>query len=215
MTETADVTSRAVAAAAYTDAPEGTYSHQMDAFDPVAVEQAQAGDERARARLLARLEPIFRRFFYSRIGARDEVDDLVQNALLRVHNGLDVLQRPDRLKAFAMKAAVFELQDFYRGRYNSRETTYDPDLPPPGSTDPEPSGLRIDLDRAMEALSPKARRIIELRELGYPYKEIADMVDTTEAAVKMQVKRAFERLRSVLTVAAVLFSTLWITGCTL
>ncbi len=181
----------------------------MDAFDPAVVERAQAGDERARARLLARLEPLFRRFFLGRIGRREAVDDLVQNALLRVHRGLDALQRPDRLKAFAMKAAVFELQDFYRGRYSAREALFDPDLPTPGTTDPEPAGLRVDLDRALAVLTPKARCIIELREMGYPYKEIAEMVDTTEAAVKMQVKRAFERLRDALTALLIALSTAW------
>jgi len=183
-----------------------------DTFDPAVVERAQAGDTRARDQLLARLEAVFRRFFTSRIGPRDDVDDLVQNALLRVHTGLPALQRSDRLKSFAMKAAVFELQDFYRGRYSPRETRYDPDLPPPGSVDPDPHGLRVDLERALEELSPKARRIIELREMGYLYKEIAEMVDTTEAAVKMQVKRAFERMRDALTVALLALSAAWLLG---
>ena len=122
----------------------------------------------------------------------------MQNTLLRVHNGLEALQNPARLKAFAMKAAVFEVQDFYRGRYSGREHLYDPDRPPPDPGGTQAAGLRVDLERALEVLTPKARRIIELREMGYPYKEIAEMVDTTEAAVKMQVKRAFERLRGEL-----------------
>jgi RNA polymerase sigma-70 factor, ECF subfamily len=180
----------------------------MDAFDPAVVEQAQQGDERARALLLGRLEVLFRRFFVSRIGPRDEVGDLVQNALLRVHTSLHALQRTDRLKAFAMKAAVFELHDYYRGRYSPRESNFDPDLPTPGSVDPAPTGTRIDVERALELLTPKARRILELREMGYPYKEIAEMVDTTEAAVKMQVKRAFERMRSALTTVIAIASLL-------
>ena len=170
----------------------------MHPFDSEAVLQAQAGDDGARERLLTALEPVLRRFFLSRIGGRPDVDDLVQNTLLRVHTGLEALQNPARLKAFAMKAAVFEVQDFYRGRYSGREVLYDPDRPPadPGGT--EASGLRVDLERALDVLTPKARRIIELREMGYPYKDIAEMVETTEAAVKMQVKRAFERLRGEL-----------------
>jgi RNA polymerase sigma-70 factor, ECF subfamily len=175
----------------------------MDVFDPEVVARAQAGDERARAKLLERLEILFRRFFASRLGHRDEVDDLVQNALLRVHTSLHSLQQPDRLKAFAMKAAVFELQDFYRGRYSPRETTFDPDLPAPGVTSPDPSAARIDVERALDVLTPRARQIIELREMGYLYKEIAEMVGTTEAAVKMQVKRAFERLRDALTLLTI------------
>ncbi len=171
----------------------------MDPLDPAAVLRAQAGDEAAHARLLAALDPVLRRFFLSRLGGRPDVDDLVQNTLVRVHTSLGALHNPARLKAFAMKAAVFELQDFYRGRYSGREHLYDPDRPPHDPAGTPAAGLRVDLDRALAVLTPKARRILELREMGYPYKDIAEMVDTTEAAVKMQVKRAFERLRSVLT----------------
>jgi RNA polymerase sigma-70 factor (ECF subfamily) len=174
-------------------------------LDPEAVARAQRGDEAARERLLTVLEPILRAFFTSRIGRGPDVDDLVQNALIRVHRGLDDLQQADRLKAFAMKAALFELQDFYRGRYSARETLYDPDLPPADPEGVEAAGLRLDLERAMTVLTDHAQRIIELRELGYPYAEIAEMLDTTEAAVKMQVKRAFERLRGALTALVLAF----------
>ena len=174
----------------------------MTPFDPTLVARAQAGDAAARERLLADVSSPLRGFFRSRIGAGPEADDLVQNALLRVHRGLNDLQNPERFKAFAMKAALFELQDFYRGRYSSREALFNPDLPTPGSVGPEDVGLRVDLERALAALSEHARAILEMRELGYPYSEIAEALDTTEAAVKMQVKRAFEKLRGVLAGAA-------------
>ena len=174
----------------------------MNPFDPQTVARAQAGDAAARDRLLVAVTPPLRAFFRSRIGGAPEADDLVQNALIRVHRGLESLQRTDRFKAFAMKAALFELQDFYRGRYTSREALFNPDLPTPGSVGPEDVGLRVDLERALEALSEHARAILEMRELGYPYTEIAAALDTTEAAVKMQVKRAFAKLRDVLTSAA-------------
>lgn len=167
-------------------------------FDPDAVSRAQSGDAAARDTLIAAVERPVRAFFRSRIGAAPEVDDLVQNTLMRVHRGLDALQRPDRFKAFAMKAALFELQDFYRGRYTSREALFNPDLPTPGSVGAEDVGLRLDLQDALAALTDHARAILEMRELGYPYAEIAETLDTTEAAVKMQVKRAFEKLRGLL-----------------
>ncbi len=173
-------------------------------FDLLTVERAQSGDTTARDALLAGITPVLRGFFRSRIGGRDDVDDLVQNALIRVHRGLGALQRADRFKAFAMKAALYELQDFYRGRYSSREALFDPDLPTPGSVDAEDTALRVDLERALATLTEHARAILEMRELGYPYAEIADALGTTEAAVKMQVKRSFARLRELLAVAAVL-----------
>ena len=177
-------------------------------FDAQTVAQAQAGDEAARERLLAAVAPVLRSFFRGRTNGAPEADDLVQNALIRLHRGLDSLQNPDRFKAFAMKAALFELQDFYRGRYTSREALFDPDLPTPGSVEAEDVPLRLDLERALASLTDHARTILEMRELGYPYVEIAEALDTTEAAVKMQVKRAFEKLRGVLQGAAVLAAAL-------
>ena len=176
----------------------------MTAFHPDAVARAQAGDDRERNALLGAVEPVMRSFFRSRIGGDPIVDDLVQNALVRVHRGLTALQNPARFKAFALKAALFELQDHYRGRYSSREALFDPDLPTPGSVAPDDVGLRVDLDAALATLTDHARRILELRELGYAYVEIAETLDTTEAAVKMQVKRAFARLRDALAGAAAL-----------
>jgi RNA polymerase sigma-70 factor (ECF subfamily) len=54
------------------------------------------------------------------------------------------------------------------------------------------------VEKALSSLSDKARRIIELREYGYRYEEIAEMVGSTEAAIKMQVKRAFARMRDAI-----------------
>ena len=182
----------------------------MHPFDPQAVALAQGGDSTAREALFGAVEPVLRSFFYARIGRSPDADDLIQNALIRVHRGLKALENPARLKAFALKAALYELQDFYRGRGQLRESLFDPDLPTPGSVSADDGADRLDLDRAMRALTDHARQILELRELGYPYAEIAETLGTTEAAVKMQVKRAFERLRAVLaSLLALLSLPLW------
>lgn len=175
-------------------------------FDPAQVRRAQEGDEQAWDELLRELEPVLRGYFIKRIGQEADVDDLVQNTLMRVHESIEDLEKPGSLKSFAMKAALFELQDYYRGRYDMKETLYDPELPPRRTTEPDDRSANVDVETALEVLSPKARRIMELREYGYLYKEIAQMLDTTEAAVKMQVKRAFEKMRDAL---GVLLTLLW------
>ncbi len=162
------------------------------------VARARQGEVEARNLLLRRLEPVLRAFFFKRLGDIPEIDDLVQNTLLRVHSGLSDLKDDARLKAFAMKAALFELQDFYRGRYHARESLYDPEQPPLVVQEGGAQELPFDLERALQALTPRARRILELRAYGYRYQEIARMLGTTEGAVKMQVKRAFEKLRQLL-----------------
>ncbi len=170
-----------------------------------------SGDAQALRELLEWLEPVHRGFFVKRIGPRSEVDDLVQNSMIRVSQSISDLREPSRFRGFALKAALFELHDFYRGRYSAKEIV------------DEEAGLRerapasfdeaaaLDLERALAELSPHARRIIELREYGYRYAEIAAMVDSTEAAVKMQVRRAFEKLREIL-VCLCIFALLLLLG---
>jgi RNA polymerase sigma-70 factor (ECF subfamily) len=167
-------------------------------FAPAFIERIQAGDRSAEERLLARLRPILHTYFIKRVGLKPEVEDLIQNTLVRVHRGLPDLQRSDRFMGFAMKAALYELHDLYRGRYGGRENLYDPANPPSKATPPDDASATLDLERAMSAITPRARQILELREYGYRYKEIADMINTSEAAVKMQVKRAFEKMRRLL-----------------
>ncbi len=174
---------------------------------PDVVEQAQRGDEKARDTLLRALQPILYRFFRSRLGSKDGIDDLVQNTLVRVHTGLADLLDPAAFKAFAMKAAVFELHDFYRGRYRAKETLLDPDAPLPAGYESVP-GAALDVSDALAALSPKARHIMELRAYGYRYEEIAQLVESSEAAIKMQVKRAIEKLRDTLLVVLLLWMPL-------
>lgn len=155
------------------------------------------------------LQRVLRAYFTKRIGRRDVVDDLVQNTLVRVHTSLDELNDTSRLKAFAMKGALFELQDYYRGRYSPKEQLVDEEDRYERTIPAGPPGAQIDVERALQVLSPKARRIIELREMGYLYREIAEMVDTSEAAVKMQVKRAFDKMKEALLLLLVALGALF------
>ena len=167
-------------------------------IDAALVLQARDGDDAAFEAIVKQIDPMLRAWFVSRIGRRAAVDDLVQNTLLRLHRGLPDLQDPERLRAFVMKAALFETQDYYRGRYGPRESLADPDALSRWSETVPEADVRLDAEKALNLLGEKARTILEMREYGYRYAEIARALGMTEAAVKMQVKRAFEKLRKAL-----------------
>lgn len=167
-------------------------------IDAALVRQAQEGDEAAFEAIVRRLDPMLRAWFVSRVGQRAAVDDLVQNTLLRLHRSLPDLKDPERLQAFAMKAAMFETQDYYRGRYGPREYLADPDALSRWSEAIPEADLRLDAEQALSLLGEKARTILEMREYGYRYAEIARALGMTEAAAKMQVQRALRRLRKAL-----------------
>lgn len=171
--------------------------------DVETIDRARKGDVGAVDVVLAGIRPVLVSFFSGRIGPGPDAQDLTQNTLLRLNRGLAELNDPNGFKSFAMRAAVFELQDFYRGRNRTKERLFDPhDAPDVPHTDP-PAGQEFDLERVLAAITPHARRILELRAYGYQYAEIADMVGSTNAAVKMQVKRALDKLRDLSTLALV------------
>lgn len=172
------------------------------------VDRARNGDAQAIDDVLTRIQPVLRAFFTSRIGAGADVDDLIQNTLLRLHRGLPELNDPSSLKAFAMKAALFELQDFYRGRYSLKEQLFEPVHPPVEESVPADEAPQFDVERILSAITPHARRILELRAYGYRYEEIGKMVGSSEAAVKMQVKRALDKLKRLFAVVVIALSGL-------
>ncbi len=177
--------------------------------DTELVDRARNGDAAAAGQVLEAIQPILRSFFISRIGSGPDVDDLVQNTLLRLHRGLRDLKDPSSLKSFSMKAAIFELHDFYRGRYSAKEHLFDPDLPPSEQQVEHDEAVSFDYDQLMSTITPHARRILELRAYGYRYDEIGQMVGSSEAAVKMQVKRALDKLRELFVLLAAVGLTLW------
>lgn len=166
-------------------------------FSPELVRRAQGGDENARRKLVEQLQPLLRAYFIKRLGDRTVVEDLMQNTLMRMHRSLDRLNHPERFKGFVMKAALFELQDYYRGRYGMREELFGPDSVLADEQSSDSAETSVDLERVLSVLTPTSRRVLELREYGYQYKEIGEMLDLTEAAVKMRVKRAFEQLHEL------------------
>lgn len=71
------------------------------------------------------------------------------------------------------------------------------DVIPSGEISMEEMAIdRIDLERFIEALQRKDRRIIEMRMQGYTYREIANEIGDSEAYVCRRVKKLVEKLNS-------------------
>ncbi|GAA2335379.1 RNA polymerase sigma-70 factor [Dactylosporangium salmoneum] len=133
---------------------------------------------------------------YRMLGSAAEAEDLVQDVWVRwqttdrsaVHNPAAFLATT------ATRLAVNELQSA-RAR---RETYVGPWLPEPVDTSADPylgaergEALRFAVLILLEKLSPLERAAYVLREaFDYPYHQIADILGTSEAAVRQLVSRA-------------------------
>ncbi|GAA2501427.1 RNA polymerase sigma-70 factor [Winogradskya humida] len=133
---------------------------------------------------------------YRMLGSAGEAEDLVQDVWLRWQaTDRGVVRNPGAfLATTTTRLAINELQSA-RAR---RETYVGPWLPEPVDTSADPflgaergEALELAVLMLMEKLTPHERAAYVLREaFDYPYPQIAEIVQSTEPAVRQLVSRA-------------------------
>ncbi|HEV2754496.1 MAG TPA: RNA polymerase sigma-70 factor [Actinomycetota bacterium] len=136
---------------------------------------------------------------YRMLGSAAEAEDAVQDAYLRCSDASGVRDA----RAYLVSTVTRLCIDRLRSARHRRESYVGPWLPEPlVGTVPdaaEHAELRESLSFAfltvLETLSPPERAAFVLREVfGYPYPEIAEMLERSEAAVRQLVHRAKARV---------------------
>jgi RNA polymerase sigma-70 factor (TIGR02957 family) len=150
--------------------------------------------------LLAELRPASFAIAYRMLGSVAEAEDVVQEALLRVHRALESGERIDSPRAFVATVTTRLAIDQLRSARARRERYVGEWLPEPivtdGDDDPARQAEMADsLSLAMlvllESLSPEQRAVLLLRDVfEYGYDEIAGIVGKSEANVRQLASRA-------------------------
>jgi RNA polymerase sigma-70 factor (ECF subfamily) len=150
--------------------------------------------------LLAELRPASFAIAYRMLGSVAEAEDVVQEALLRVHRALESGQRIESPRAFVATVTTRLAIDQLKSARARRESYVGEWLPEPivtdGRDDPARQAEMADsLSLAMlvllESLSPEQRAVLLLRDVfDYGYDEIAGIVGKSEANVRQLASRA-------------------------
>jgi RNA polymerase sigma-70 factor (TIGR02957 family) len=154
------------------------------------------GDLDEAASIFTSVRPRLFGIAYRMLGSASEAEDLVQDVWLRWQaTDRSVVNNPGAfLATTTTRLAINELQSA-RAR---RETYIGPWLPEPVDTSADPflgaergEALELAVLMLMERLTPQERAAYVLREaFDYPYPQIADILQSTEVAVRQQVSRA-------------------------
>jgi RNA polymerase sigma-70 factor (TIGR02957 family) len=151
-------------------------------------------------RLLDELRPASFAIAYRMLGSVAEAEDVVQEALLRVHRALEAGERIESPRAFVATVTTRLAIDELRSARARRERYVGEWLPEPilteSSDDPARHAEMADsLSMAMlvllESLSPEQRAVLLLRDVfDYPYEQIAQIVGRSEDNVRQLATRA-------------------------
>ena len=153
-----------------------------------------------RERLLDELRPVSFAIAYRMLGSVSEAEDVVQEALLRVHEAFDAGEQIASPRAFAATVTTRLAINELRSARARRERYVGEWLPEPiitdGKDDPARQAEMADsLSLAMlvllESLSPEQRAVLLLHDVfDYPYLEIAAIVGKREDNVRQLATRA-------------------------
>ena len=166
----------------------------MSSSDGDLVVRAQAGDRSALASLVTRHVGSVRACVLAVLGPTSDLDDLVQEALVRGVDGLSSLRDPDRFGPWLRGIARHLSVD--RIRRKPPAMAHLDAVPEPAAPILEPPEDHADLWQAIGTLSETLREALHLfyvARLGYA--EIGERLGITTAAVNQRLTRARSQLR--------------------
>jgi RNA polymerase sigma-70 factor, ECF subfamily len=174
--------------------------------DPVIlqwVQDAIAGDQDAFAELVYSFQDAVYNLCYRMLGERGEAEDAAQETFLRAYLNLKRYDPARSFKTWILSIASNHCIDRIRRRrmhYLSIEDDVLPTLTL-SSDEPEPEDVVISgeqsraLDAMLNGLPPEYRAAVVLRYwYDYSYLEIADILATSESAIKSRLFRARQML---------------------
>lgn len=171
--------------------------------DVLWVQRTLAGDSQAFGELVQHYERDVFNLTYRMLNNRGEAEDAAQEAFLRAYSNLDRYDQSRSFKTWLLSIASNHCIDRLRRRRLTWLSLEEPLPPHPALTSdipgPEESTLtnerNVLVQELLDELSPDYRLAVVLRYwYDYSYAEIAEMLETTESAIKSRLFRARQAL---------------------
>ena len=157
---------------------------------------SQAGDRQAYATLLAECQKWLKRFYARRI-VPHQIDDLVQDTLLSLHQKISSYDPERPFLPWLAAIARYRWVDQLRKVYKADETEFDESFAAENS---EPAIVaRISLDRMFSYLPPAQANVIKLVKIkGLTIAEASNASGQSESLVKVNIHRGLKKLATMI-----------------
>ena len=166
------------------------------------IEAWKKGDSRAATRLVGRHSHALARFAASS-GEREGIEELVQDTFVRAFASIDSFRNESSLRTWLFTIERRLMLDRRRAERRDRETVALEDadqVSEYGALDALiAEEVQERVRRSLDALSPTQREVFTLRvQQGLSYKEIAQIVDSTEGAARVHYHNAIRTVKEFL-----------------
>jgi len=153
---------------------------------------SQKGDKQAYATLLTECQRWLTRYYGRRV-APAQLDDLVQETLMALHNKLATWDSSRPFLPWMAAIARYRWVDHLRRLYRAKECALVPDF---AGQDDEPAiAARISIDRLLSMLPDAQARAIELVRIeGLSIAEASQATGQSESLVKVNIHRGLKKL---------------------
>lgn len=157
-----------------------------------------AGNERTYQQFLSELSAHLRAYLRRRLQQRpDDVEDLLQESLIAVHNQRHTYRQDQPLTAWVHAIARYKLADFWRehAAHGALHDPLDDAAELLSSADHDASEARRDLAQLMDELPERQRLpITHVKLEGRSVAEAARLTGMSESAIKVGVHRGLKAL---------------------
>ncbi|WP_375104368.1 sigma-70 family RNA polymerase sigma factor [Paenibacillus sp. RS8] len=154
------------------------------------IKKAQKGDHEAFTRLFRQLEPQLYRLAKTILLKDEDCADALQETTLKVYKGLANLKQPKFFKTWVIRILINECNQLLRMRERTIAVAEIPEEPVDSYVHFEDSG-NVDLQSFINQLDESLRLAIVLFYYDdLSIKQIADVLDISEGAVRARLQRA-------------------------
>lgn len=170
--------------------------------DEELMEAYVGGNDAAFRALFARYAPILLRL--TRRHLRDEglAEEIVQQTFFRLHGARNDFRPGSKLRPWIMTIAMNLVREHWRRTKRRKMTSLEVDAHAAPEAEFMPLELRQRselLHVALEKLPTSQREVVELHWFQErPYAEVAQIIGTSEGAVRVRAHRAYETLKQLL-----------------
>ncbi|RXZ00040.1 RNA polymerase sigma factor [Fictibacillus sp. S7] len=164
--------------------------------------KAKKGDQDSFSELIQRYKGKVFRHAFAMVHDQMEAEDITQEAFVKAYFSMDQLKEEYAFSSWLTRIVTNLCYDRIKKREKLPQLQIDPEqteLMADTHSEVENLQLRINLQLAMQKLTPEHRTVIVLRDIqGFSYQEIAEILEIPEGTVKSRINIARKELRKEL-----------------